>query len=224
LARFIATVALCSSASVSGPSSGKSAIPRLAVTSRSWPPMLNGLRSARPQLVGDHRDVLVALDAGQQDREHVARRARDRVALAQRALERERHRAQQVVAVAAAEPLVDALEAVEPELDDGELVLVRCAWTIATVRRSPKRRALASPVSVSWSASAWISRSSRALFARSVASASWTSRSPSRSSRTSSSSWISREAGPSRPPRAPARAPRPRDGDASRRGGRCSAA
>ncbi len=81
-----------------------------------------------------------------------------------------------------------------PSWTTASLCLWRWAWTIATVRRSPKRRALARPVSVSWSASAWISRSSRAVFARSVASASWASRKPSRSSRTSSSSWTSREA------------------------------
>ena len=50
LARRIATVALWSSDSVSGPSSGKRAMPRLAVTRRSWPPMLKGLRRARRSL------------------------------------------------------------------------------------------------------------------------------------------------------------------------------
>ncbi len=46
-ARSIATLALCSSVSASGPSSGKSAIPMLAVTASSWPPMPKGLRRAR---------------------------------------------------------------------------------------------------------------------------------------------------------------------------------
>ena len=83
-----------------------------------------GAPEREAQLVGDHGHVLVALDARKQDGEDVARRACESIALAQRALERERHRAQQVVAVAAPQPLVDARELVEPQLDHRQLVLV----------------------------------------------------------------------------------------------------
>ena len=119
-----ARVALCRSDSVSGPSSGKSAIPMLAVTRRSWPPMLKGLRRARRSLSAITVTSSSRLMPGRRMVNTSPGDAGDRVALAQRALEGEGHAAQEVVAVAAAEPLVDLREAVEAELDDGELLAV----------------------------------------------------------------------------------------------------
>ena len=83
-----------------------------------------GAPEGEAQLVRDDRHVLVPLDAGEEEGEHVPGDAGDRVALAQRALEGEGDAAQEVVAVAAAEPLVHLGEAVEAELDDGELLAV----------------------------------------------------------------------------------------------------
>ena len=83
-----------------------------------------GAAQREAQLVRDDRHVLVALDAGKEDGEDVAGDAGDRVALSQGALEGEGDAAQEVVAVAAAEPLVHLREPVEAELDDGELLAV----------------------------------------------------------------------------------------------------
>ena len=83
-----------------------------------------GAAQGEAELVRDDRHVLVALDAGKEDGEDVAGDAGDRVALSQGALEGERGAAQEVVAVAAAEPLVHLRESVEAELDDGELLAI----------------------------------------------------------------------------------------------------
>ena len=97
----------------------------LAVTSRSLPPIVNGLRSARRNLSAITVTSSSCLTPGQQHREHGVRaEPRDRVALAQRALERERDAAQQVVRLARAHRLADRVEAVDPELHDRELVLL----------------------------------------------------------------------------------------------------
>ena len=80
-----------------------------------------GVAQGEAQLLGDHDHVGVALDPGQQEREHVVLpEPRERVGLAQRALEGERHAAQEVVAMAGAEGLRDPARPVDPELRDRE--------------------------------------------------------------------------------------------------------
>ena len=83
-----------------------------------------GATQGEPELVGDHRHVLVPVQAREQDHEDVATGAGYGVPLPQRAHEGVGDALEKIVSEAPAKPVVDLSEAVEPELYDGELAVV----------------------------------------------------------------------------------------------------
>lgn len=94
-----------------------SAIPMLTVTPNSRPSMMSGARNpARSRAARRLRqfDPLT-----EQDREFIATEPRQRIAVAQRALQASRRRDQQLIPDGVAEAVVDRLEAIEIEEEDG---------------------------------------------------------------------------------------------------------
>ena len=186
-------------------------MPRLAVTEQVVAADAEGAAQREAQLVGDHRHVLVALDSGQQDREHVARETRAIVSpwrsVLSRASATERSRSSPWLRPSRS---LTAAKWSRPSWTTASLWRWRRAWTIATVRRSAKRRALARPgerVLVRERADLLLEALARRPFAASDVSRPRDA--PRAGSRTSSSSWISRGGAAAGGALGAARRPRP---------------
>ncbi len=118
LALYIAASAsrISSSASTgSRPEGRATAIPMLAVTKWSAPPIEYGSAKASATRSGDRHRLLLVGEAIDQDAELVAAEAGDDVAGAQVGAQTGRNSAQQVVAGVVADAVVDQLEVVEVE-------------------------------------------------------------------------------------------------------------
>ena len=123
----------------------------LTRTWRRWPATSNGVAERGAHAAGGHRRLRLVLDAGAEDGELVAAEARDQVAVAHGAAQPVRDLDQQPVAGLVAEAVVDDLEVVEVEEEDGD------ALAASAAPRSAARNAARSgrPVSASNPGAAW---------------------------------------------------------------------
>ena len=120
--------------SESGASSGKRLTPIEALTKISTPETTKGAQQRAADLPRDDRGglagvlgvvlVAVRLDVGEEDEELVASLAGDYVGGARRALKASRDRAQELVAGRVAEAVVDQLEVVQVDEEDGGRALL----------------------------------------------------------------------------------------------------
>jgi hypothetical protein len=142
LAWYMATSARCSSPIASSAWFGKSAMPTLASMWTWMPPTANDSSSA----ARSRRPAVLAVTSSpglEDDRELVAAQPRERVVLAQQLLQPRADLAQHLVAGVVAERVVELLEAVEVDQQQGELVAVGAARLDRRVQRVDQVAAVA---------------------------------------------------------------------------------
>ena len=125
-------------------------MPMLAVRVAARSPSWNGIGERGQDAPGDLLGA-GAIGLLQQERELVAAQAAGRVLGAQDAHQPLGHEAQQLVTGRMSERVVDGLEVVQVNEQDGQ-ARRRCRRTRACERRSTNRTRFASPVNGSWSA------------------------------------------------------------------------